>query len=67
MPKNVKLLHNYTHFTCKQGNAQYSPSQASAVHELIDVQLGLEKAEKPEIKFTEFEEPETIFTGSWRK
>ena len=30
-------------------------------------QLGLEKAEEPEIKFIEFEEPEPIFTGSWRK
>ena len=26
-----KLLHNYTHFTCQQGNAQSSPSQASTV------------------------------------
>ena len=28
-----KLPHNYTHLTCKQSNAQNSPSQASTVHE----------------------------------
>ena len=28
-----KLLHNCTHFTCYQSNAQYSPSYASTVHE----------------------------------
>ena len=29
-----KLLHNCTHLTCLQSNAQNSPSQASTVHEL---------------------------------
>ena len=28
-----KLLHNFTHLTCKQSNAQNSPSKASTVHE----------------------------------
>ena len=28
-----KLLYNCTHLTRKQSNAQYSPSQASAIHE----------------------------------
>ena len=30
----LKLLHNCTHLTCQQSNAQNSPSQASTVHEL---------------------------------
>ena len=49
----LKLLHNCTHLTCQQSNAQNSPSQASAVHETINFQmfkLVLEKAEEPEIK-----------------
>ena len=29
-----KLLHNWAHFTCQQGNVQNSSSQASTVHEL---------------------------------
>ena len=29
----LKLLHNCTHLTCQQSNAQNSPSQASTVHE----------------------------------
>ena len=29
-----KLLHNCTHLTCQQSNAQNSPNQASIVHEL---------------------------------
>jgi len=29
----LKLPHNCTHLTCKQSNAQNSPSQASAVRE----------------------------------
>ena len=37
------LPHNYTHLTCKQSNAQNSPSQASTVHELPDVQAGFRK------------------------
>ena len=46
----LKLLHNCTHLTRKQNNAQNSPSQASAIHELLDVQAGFRKAEEPEIK-----------------
>ena len=38
-----KLPHNCTHITCQQSNAQNSPSQASTVHELPDVQDGLRK------------------------
>ena len=34
MPKNVQLLHDCTHLTCQQSNAQNSPSEASIVHEL---------------------------------
>ena len=30
----LKLLHNCTHLTCYQSNAQNSPSQASTAHEL---------------------------------
>ena len=30
----LKLLHNCTHLTCQESNAQNSPSQASTVHEL---------------------------------
>ena len=30
----LKLPHNCVHFTCQQGHAQNSPSQASTVHEL---------------------------------
>ena len=32
--KMLKLLHSCTHFTCYQGNAQNSASEASTVHEL---------------------------------
>ena len=35
--------HDCTHLTCQQSNAQNSPSQASAVHELLDVQAGFRK------------------------
>ena len=31
--KMLKLLHNCTHLTHEQSNAQNSPSQASTVHE----------------------------------
>jgi len=34
MPTNVQILHNCTHFICKQSNSQNSPSQPSTVHEL---------------------------------
>ena len=50
----------------KQSNAQNSPSQASAVHELPVhenfqmFKLGLEKAEEPEIKLS-------TSIGSWKK
>ena len=43
----LNLLHNCTHLTCQQNNAQNSPSQASTVHELNrelpDVQAGFRK------------------------
>ena len=51
----LKLLHNCTHLTRQQSNAQNSPRQASTVHvhrELPDDQLDLEKAEEPEIKLS---------------
>ena len=45
MPKMFKLLHNCTHLTCQQSNAQNSPSQGSTVHEprIPDVQAGFRK------------------------
>ena len=45
-----KQLHNCIHPTCQRSNAQNSPSQASTVRELPEIQAGLEKAEEPEIK-----------------
>ena len=43
----LKLLHNCTHLTCYQSNAQNSPSQASTVREfhreLPNVQAGFRK------------------------
>ena len=41
-----KLLHGYTLFTCKQSNAQNSPSQASTGCELPDVQAGFRKGRR---------------------
>ena len=38
-----KLLHSCTHLTCLQSNAQNSPSQASTIYELPDVQAGFRK------------------------
>ena len=38
-----KVLNNCTHLTRQQSNAQNSPSQASTVHELSDVQAGFRK------------------------
>ena len=38
-----KLLHNATHTTRLQSNTQNSPSQASTVCELPDVQAGFKK------------------------
>ena len=43
MPKNGQTAHNCTHLTCLQSNAQNSPSQASTVRELSDVQAGFRK------------------------
>ena len=40
----LKLPHNYTHLTHKQNNTQNSPSQASIVHEIPDVQAGFRKS-----------------------
>ena len=42
--KMFKIPHNYTHITHKQNNAQKSPSQASIVCKLPDVQAGFRKA-----------------------
>ena len=42
----LKLLHNCTHLTCSQSNAQNSPSQASTVRELPDVQAGFRKGRR---------------------
>ena len=39
----LKLWHNCTHLTCQQSNAPNSPSQASAIRELPDVQAGFRK------------------------
>ena len=39
----LKLLHNCTHLTHYQSNAQNSPSQASTVRELPNVQDGFRK------------------------
>ena len=41
----LKLLHNCTHLTRQQSNAQNSPSQASTVHEpwISNVQVGFRK------------------------
>ena len=46
----LKLPHNYTHLTHKQNNTQNSPSQASIVREIPDIQAGFRKAKEPEIK-----------------
>ena len=49
----LKLLHNCTHLTHQQSNAQNSPSQASTSTWIKNFQmfkLDLEKAEEPEIK-----------------
>ena len=49
----LKLLHNCSHLTHQQINAQNSPSQASIIHKTMNFQkfkLDLEKAEEPEIK-----------------
>ena len=40
----LKLLHNCTHLTCEQSNAQNSPSQVN--RELSDVQAGFRKGRK---------------------
>ena len=49
MPKNVKLLHNCTHFTSEQSQAQNPPSQAltEVNWELPDVQAGFRKGREP--------------------
>ena len=60
MQRMFKLLHNCTYLTCQQSNAQNSPSQASTVRELSDVQTDLGKAEEPEIKLP-------TSAGSWKK
>ena len=47
-----KLLHNWTHFTCQQGNAQNPPSEASTIvnQEFQIYKLDFRKAKEPEIK-----------------
>ena len=52
-----KLLHNCTHLTRQQSNAQNALTYASTVHEPWTMnfqmfKLDLEKAEEPEIKLT---------------
>ena len=51
-----KLLHNCTHLTHQQSNAQNSPSQASQYMncELPDVQAGVRKGRVPDIKLPTF-------------
>ena len=50
-----KLLHNCTHLTCQQNNAQNSPSQASTwTMNFQTFKLVLEKAEEPEIKLSTY-------------
>ena len=49
MPRMFKVLHNSTHLTCWQSNAQNSPSQASTVNFHM-FKLDLEKAEELDIK-----------------
>ena len=39
----LRLLHNCTHLTLQKRNAQNSPSQASTIRELLDVQAGFRK------------------------
>ena len=46
----LKLLHNCTHLTREQSNAQNSPNQASAIREPWTSSWILENAEEPEIK-----------------
>ena len=41
-----KLLHNCTHFTCKESNAQNPPSHASTSHKHPNVQAGFRKGRK---------------------
>ena len=50
--KMLKLLHNCTHLTCLQSNAQNSPSQASTYtnQEIPDVQAGFRKGRGIAIK-----------------
>ena len=50
LQRMFKVLHNCTHLTCQKSNAQNSPSQASKVHELSDVQVGFRKGRGTEIK-----------------
>ena len=42
-PRMLKLLHNCTHLIRQLSKAQNSPSQASAIHELPDIQAGFIK------------------------
>ena len=44
-PRMLKLLNNYTHFTCQQGNSETLQArlQQYVNHELPDVQAGFSK------------------------
>ena len=50
MQKNAQTTAQLHSSHTLQSNAQNSPSQASTVRELPEIQARLEKAEKPEIK-----------------
>ena len=50
MPKNAQTTAQLHSSHMLESNAQNSPSQASTVRELPEIQARLEKAEKPEIK-----------------
>ena len=64
-----KLPHNHTHFTCQQGNAQNSLSQASSSTSTENFQmykLDLGKAEEPEIKLPTSVGSQTKMQGNSR-
>ena len=60
MPKNAQTTAQLHSSHMLESNAQNSPSQASTVRELPEIQARLEKAEKPEIKLQ-------TSAGSWKK
>ena len=56
----LELLHNCTHLIRQSSNAQNSPSQASAIHELPDVQAGFRKGRGTRDQIANI-------AGSWKK